>query len=100
MLSLTGVGGTFSASHHDRVRQELHGHSYEVMAWWLADPPRDAAALQVTLNTILRNFDHQTLPDHQSRAEDLARAIGGLLSGCVRVDVNRPVERLKAEVWL
>jgi hypothetical protein len=98
--SLTGAGWYFSATHRDPVRQELHGHSYEVMAYWAADPPRDALCLQLTLRDALKGFDHKTLPDELTRAEDIARAIGGLIDGCVRVDVSRPAERLRCEVWL
>lgn len=95
---LTGAGWYFSASHFDNVRQEVHGHSYEVMAWWPARPARDAVCLQETLKGALKGFDHKTLPPELSRAEDLARAIMGLI-GAVRVDISRPVERLSATVW-
>lgn len=99
--SLTGAGWFFSASHRDPIRNELHGHSYEVVCWWPAEPPRDAMVLQEMVKTALKaGFDHKTLPDEITRAEDIARAIGGLLDGCVRVDVCRPVERLRCEVWL
>lgn len=100
MQNLTGAGWYFSASHRDPVRQELHGHSYEVMAYWPAEPYRDAVALQATLRDVLKGFDHKTLPDRLVRAEDLADAIGGLMSGCVRVDISRPVERFRVERWL
>lgn len=95
---MIGVGWHFSASHRDVVRKELHGHSYEIIAWFPADPPRDAIALQETLKGALRAFDHQTLPDHLSRAEDLAVAVMGLLGDCVGVDISRPSERLFARV--
>lgn len=100
MESLTGAGWYFSASHNDPVRKELHGHSYEVMAWWPVAPHRDALCLQLTLRDVLKGFDHKTLPPELSRAEDIARAIGGLMDGCVRVDIKRPAERLGVEVWL
>lgn len=95
---LTGAGWHFSASHYDNVRQELHGHSYEVVAWFRADPPRDAVVLQETLKAVLTGFDHKTLPPELSRAEDIARAVMSLLVDCVGVDVSRPVERLYARV--
>jgi 6-pyruvoyl-tetrahydropterin synthase len=100
MQSLTGAGWYFSASHRDPVRQELHGHSYEVVAYWPTHPPRDAMVLQETLKGVLLGFDHKTLPDEMTRAEDIARAIGSLMDGCVRVRLMRPVERLEADVWL
>ncbi len=99
--SLTGAGWYFSASHRDPVRKELHGHSYEVTCWWPAEPPRDAMVLQEMVKTVLKaGFDHKTLPDDMTRSEDIARAVGSLLDGCVRVDISRPAERLHAEVRL
>lgn len=99
--SLTGAGWYFSASHHDPVRQELHGHSYEVMVYWPAEPPRDALVLQEMVKEVVKaGFDHKTLPDDMTRAEDIARAIGRLLIGVVRVDIKRPTERLGVEIWL
>ena len=96
MSKETGVGWWFSASHNDPVRQELHGHSYEVVAWFKADPPRDAVVLQETLKGALRAFDHKTLSPELSRAEDIARAIHSLLTDCVEVEISRPSERLRA----
>lgn len=98
---LTWASWYFCASHRDPVRRELHGHSYEVRAYWPADPPRDAVVLQTMLKTVLEaGFDHRTLPDELTRAEALARAIGSVLTDCVRVDIYRPVERIGCEVWL
>jgi len=99
--SLTGAGWYFSASHRDPVRKELHGHSYEVVCWWPAEPPRDAMVLQERVKTVLKaSFDHKTLPDEITRAEDVGRAVGVLLDGCVRVNISRQSERLHAVVWL
>jgi 6-pyruvoyl-tetrahydropterin synthase len=97
--NLIWAGWYFSASHYDEVRKELHGHSYEVVAWWLADPPRDARVLQETLKGVLTGFDHKTLPPELSRAEALGSAICSLMDGCVAVDIGRPIERLGARVW-
>ncbi len=94
---LTGVGWYFSASHRDPVRREVHGHSYEVVCWFDASPPRDAVVLQEALKVALRAFDHKTLSDDLSRAEDLAAAIMHLM-GCEGVHISRPVERLHAKV--
>jgi 6-pyruvoyl-tetrahydropterin synthase len=95
---LTGVGWYFSASHYDEVRRETHGHSYEVVAWYPYDTPRDAVVLQTCLKVALSGFDHKTLPPELTRAEAIAQAIMGLLDGCVAVDISRPVERLYARV--
>jgi 6-pyruvoyl-tetrahydropterin synthase len=94
MENATGAGWYFSASHYDGVRKETHGHSYEVMAWWPSEPARDAMVLQETLKGVLRGFDHRALPPELSRAEDIAKAIGSLITGCIGVDVSRPTERL------
>lgn len=94
MTALTGAGWYFCASHYDDVRQELHGHTYEVVAWWPADPSQDALMLQRTLQNALAAFDHKTLPPEITRAEDLRKAIVARLTGCVGLDIGRPVERL------
>lgn len=100
-MNLTGAGWYFSASHRDPVRRELHGHTWSVACWWRESDRLDAVDLQDLVKSILKdNFDHKTLPDSMTRAEDIARAIGGLLAGCVRVDISRPDERLFCEVWL
>ena len=94
---LTGVGWHFSASHRDNVRQELHGHSYEVVAWFDHKPARDALVLQEHLKNALRAFDHKTLPDEMTRGETLAAAIMHVIDAC-GVELRRPLERLYAKV--
>lgn len=97
-MALTGVSATFSASHNDPVRQEMHGHSYRVTAWWPSQPDRDAVCLQMTLREVVTTgFDHKTLPAELSRAEAMSAAIKGLLDGCVAVDIARPLEGLYFE---
>jgi 6-pyruvoyl-tetrahydropterin synthase len=94
---LTGVGWTFSASHRDPIRQELHGHSYEVTAWFDHKPARDALVLQEHLKNALTAFDHKTLPDEMTRGETLAAAIMHI-TDAVGVELRRPLERLYAKV--
>ncbi len=94
---LTGVGWYFSASHRDDVRKALHGHSYEVTAWFDHSPPRDAMVLQAKLRMVLEAFDHKTLPDELTRAEAMAGAIMHLTEAC-GVELARPLERLYAKV--
>ncbi len=94
---MTGVGWFFSASHTDPVRQQLHGHSYEVVCWFDSSPPRDAVVLQEKLKVVLSAFDHTTLPPELSRAEDMAAALMQLMD-CQGVQISRPVERLHASV--
>lgn len=98
MSSLTGVGWHFSASHRDPLSGELHGHTWEVTAWWSAVPWRDARVLQETLKGVLIGFDHKTLPDQLHSGEALAFALMGLMTDCVGVDVSRPAERIFAMV--
>ena len=50
----TGVGWHFSASHRDPTNGQLHGHTWEVVAWWPAEPWRDARVLQETLDSGLQ----------------------------------------------
>ena len=98
MTTLTGVGGWFCAAHSDPVRTEIHGHTYEVVAWFEASPSRDAVVLQEALNHVLRGFDHRPLPPELTRAEAFAETIMFRLEGCVEVQINRPLERIYAIV--
>jgi hypothetical protein len=91
-----GVGAILCCSHHDQVRKQLHGHTYEVTAWFSFKESRDALCLQKTLEGALSAWDHTVLPDELASAEGLATAILGLLNGCVEVEVSRPLERLYA----
>lgn len=101
MSGETIVGWYFSASHRDLIRGgDLHGHTYEVRAAFPAHPTRDALALQEKLRrTLEAAFDHKTLPDELSRAEQIAEALANLLGDCLWVEVSRPTERLSAR-WL
>lgn len=73
----------------------MHGHTWEVTAWWTGCP--DAVAKQDELTRYLSVFDHTVLADGIAWAEKLAEAI---LLGmeCERVEVRRPLERLHAIV--
>jgi hypothetical protein len=91
----TTAGWYFSASHRDPVRQELHGHSYEVEVSWPAG--EDVTELQKRVKAACAGFDHTTLPDPITRAEDLIWLFRDILDGCIRIKISRPVERLSAE---
>jgi 6-pyruvoyl-tetrahydropterin synthase len=95
-MILTGVGAIFCAAHRGTgERDVVHGHSYEVTAWFAYDG-QDAERLQDKLSAFLKShFDHTTLRD--PRAEDVARAVLQCLRA-ERVEVRRPLERLYAEV--
>jgi hypothetical protein len=94
-MKLTGVGGVFSAS-HESPEGVLHGHSYEVWAWF---PRGDARDLQAGLNRVLQELDHTHLPERLSWGEELAEHIGGRLPDCLEVEVRRPLERIGAR-WI
>lgn len=94
MKVLTGAGAILSAAHRDR-NGHLHGHTWEVTAWWAGKP--DAVERQKALNDFLWVFDHEALPNSLALAEDLAAHIMEEL-GCVRVEISRPLERLYAIV--
>ena len=90
--TLTGVGAVLSAAHRSRDGV-LHGHTWEITAWWTGTP--DAVAKQRELTDYLAIFDHAILADGLAWGEHLARAI---LVGmdCQRVEVRRPLERIYA----
>lgn len=98
-VTLTGVGGVLSCAHPpvnaDIFGGELHGHSYEVTAWFTNDCREDVRVYQAALNTLLAQWDHKTLPHELSTAEEIARVVG-TLAKCVEVEVRRPLERIHA----
>lgn len=91
-MKSTGVGGVFSASHHS-PEGVLHGHSYEVWAWF---PQSDARDLQDLLNRVLADLDHSHLDEELAWGEALAEHIGRQLPSCLEVEVRRPLERIGA----
>jgi 6-pyruvoyl-tetrahydropterin synthase len=91
-MRLTGVGGIFSASHHS-PEGVLHGHSYEVWAWF---PQADARDLQQRLEKVLAAIDHTHLDDDLAWGEALAENIAARLPDCLEVEVRRPLERIGA----
>ena len=96
-MRLTGVGGVFSASHQPPEGGDVHGHSYEVVAWF--DAGEDARVLQARLAGILQPLDHTVLPADMASGEAIARHIGRNLPGCREVQVGRPLERIYAR-WI
>lgn len=90
MRGLNGVRGHFSASHKDPMTQQLHGHDYEIIAYWPSEPFRHFDVLRETLNTVLRAWDHTVMPDELWSAEEIGKALIGTL-GLAKVQVNRPV---------
>lgn len=99
-MILTGVGGILSCAHEpinsELFGGEVHGHSYEVIAWFENNDGADMRIFQVSLNAMLKTMDHKTLPPELATGEQIARRIG-VLNKCVKVEVRRPLERVYAE---
>ena len=93
-MILSGVTGSFSASHHS-PEGDLHGHSYQVTAWFRNEDHRDARCFKAALGVVLAQWDHTVLPPALAWGEDIARAVG-TLANCVEVEVSRPLEGFHA----
>lgn len=93
MKMLTGVGGIICAAHRD-AQDRLHGHTYEVRAWFPAGD--DALELQLRLKSVLALFCHQELLYELASGEGLCAAIAEQLPDAVGIEVDRPAERLFA----
>ena len=96
-MRLTGVGGVFSAAHQPPEGGDVHGHSYEVVAWF--DAGEDARVLQARLAETLQPLDHTVLPAQMASGEAIAEHVGRNLDGCRQVEVGRPLERIYAR-WV
>lgn len=96
---LTGVGAILSVAHPpvnaDVFDGEVHGHSYEIVAWFRHDAGQDARVFQKALHALVAQWDHKTLPAELSTGEAIARTVG-VLANCVEVEVRRPLERIYA----
>jgi 6-pyruvoyl-tetrahydropterin synthase len=98
-MKLTGVSGVISAAHYSRDGV-LHGHTWQVVAWWHAngDVILSADRRKRMLAEYLQKFDHSILPDELAWGEDLAERIG-LDMRAAAVDVSRPLEGIYAK-WV
>lgn len=94
MKILTGVGAHLSAAHYSRDGK-LHGHTWEIVAWW-SDAPC-AISKQIELNDLLSKYDHEILPNNLAWGEDMAAWILGELD-CRAVDISRSLERIFVRV--
>lgn len=96
-MMMAGVTAHFCAAHQlpgDALGQgEIHGHSYEVTAWFEMSGDRDVRVFQAALRAMLALWDHKILPAELQWCEHIARAVGTLAS-CVEVEVRRPLEGL------
>lgn len=92
-MKKVGVSCVLSVAHNS-PEGVLHGHSYEVRAWYRFGS--DARALQRHLEVVRDKYDHTLVDDELQCAENLAEVIGRDLPGCIAVDVNRPLEGIYA----
>jgi hypothetical protein len=100
-MILTGVRGSLSCAHEpinaDIFGGEIHGHSYEVWAYFEnPDGSADVRIFEAELKSLLALWDHKILPPELSTGEAIAKAIG-TLAKCARVEVRRPIEGYAAE---
>lgn len=93
MTTLTGAGAILSAAHLGPDGR-THGHTWEIVVWWLADHG-DALDRQAELEAWVAQIDHDLLPDDLSRAEQIAERCGADLAAA-EVQVWRVGERLGA----
>jgi 6-pyruvoyl-tetrahydropterin synthase len=89
----TGVGFLICAAHADKVTGAVHGHTYEVVAWF--DGGHDAEKLKAHCERLCADLDHATLPAALAWAEDLIPEIKRR-TNAVDVEIRRPLERLYA----
>lgn len=92
MPTLTGVGAILAAAHRG-ADGRMHGHTWEIIAWWPAGD--DALALQDRLAEWVAQIDHDVLPPDLSLAEQIAARAGRDLDA-IEVQVWRVGERLGA----
>ena len=91
--SLTGASVVLCAAHKSPAGV-LHGHTWLVTVWV---PEGDCAnELQRRVKAAARPLDHTLLPDTLSRGEQLARYFANMVDDAVMVEVDRPLERIKA----
>lgn len=105
--SLTGVKSILSAAHRDQRTGQVHGHTWEIVAWFKYRGV-DQSAHKRTLETIVKRYDHTCLPDKMAWGEAMAKQIwlevnadhswydGAYSWDCIAVDVSRPSEGIYA----
>ncbi len=92
-MSQTGVGFLLQSAHRDVQSNVLHGHTYEVVAWF--DGGWDAVKLQQRVESLCAHLDHTELPAELAWGEALAAEVKRL-TNAVEVEVRRPLERIYA----
>lgn len=89
----TGVGCILDAAHKSKDGV-LHGHTWEIEAWWLWDGT-GACERQAQLNNLVAAHDHGLLQPEIAWAEQMAEHVGEML-GCESVEIRRDGRRLFA----
>jgi hypothetical protein len=100
---LTGARTILKAEHRDQATGVVHGHEWEITAWWRWTGT-SAEVRQHQLNETIEPYQDKCLPDSIAWAENLASYIGrnmehGWSAGdpdCVIVEVVRHKEGLLA----
>lgn len=90
MRILLGVKEVIGVAHHPKGGGPLHGHTYEVVAWF--GPGHDMVALKRQLRAVLDELDHTTLPDDLTLSEEIGAWVMKRLPGCRVAEANRPSE--------
>lgn len=103
---LTGARIVLKANHRDQSTGVVHGHEWEITAWWRWTGT-SAEIRQHQLRVTIEPFQGKCLPDNIAWAEPLAEHIGqnmahGWSEGdpdCVMVEIARHNEGLYAR-WV
>lgn len=93
--TITGVGGFICAAHRDKDTGKLHGHTWDVEAWFKSR--NNAVELKNELQNVLNSFDHTELPEHFAWGEELAAEILRMMPDCCEVKISRNSERIYAK---
>lgn len=95
MALYSGVSEIICAA-HESLDGRLHGHTWEVIAWWRNDSFLiDADNRKKELKNFLSQFDHTKLLDCFAWGERLAEHIG-IHMKCDIIEVNRKLEGIYA----
>lgn len=90
MIDLEWTSASFEASHRGPFAKAIHGHLWHVRICWPAEPEIDAGLMHQRLKVCLTRWDHMMLDDLVTPTNyGIAKAVGGLIKGVVRVEVWR-----------
>lgn len=100
---LTGARAILKADHRDQITGEVHGHEWEITAWWRWTGT-SAEIRKHQLNETIKGLQGKCLPDRIAWGENLARHIADNMENgwsigdpdCVLVEIVRHKEGLLA----